>query len=430
MIKFPCHCGHPFELADEMAGGMIQCPACGRLNDVPTLGDLPSLSPDGTLNLLPPVVEEEPQRIDELRLAFGKESVDHKGEEIDLRPDQEVLSLVDDAPVAGEPVTVRPKYDPMSGELIRPIEVKPDDPLLQQNIPLAKAVIPYASGPDSHRVTPLGIAIELFMPVNLAVMFVILVGHMLFEFLRFFAIVIAMNFALDLSWLSLPIIPFVLAHFANVIEEIGVETRDELPRPLRDLSFHEDIFGPFSRMVTAFAYCFWPLGLMLAIAQAPSAPALLAVYLLGCIFLPAAVLISTTSQSAVNLRPDRLLGTMRTCGGRYVVAVILGAAAVGAYAWAIAGLFLLPSSLRNERWALAMNHPAVVYPMLLAAIYLMHAWCWLLGILYRAHHDDFPWLFQRHHRVARRRKMTTIAPPAPKPIAPLAGRMPSKPPQP
>ena len=40
MISFACRCKHRFSLPDDQAGGIIQCPDCGRLNDVPTLDDL------------------------------------------------------------------------------------------------------------------------------------------------------------------------------------------------------------------------------------------------------------------------------------------------------------------------------------------------------------------------------------------------------
>src|SRR5687767_10841442 len=46
MIRFPCHCRYTFEVADDMAGGLLQCPKCGRLNDVPTLSDLGGINPD------------------------------------------------------------------------------------------------------------------------------------------------------------------------------------------------------------------------------------------------------------------------------------------------------------------------------------------------------------------------------------------------
>ena len=38
---------------------------------------------------------------------------------------------------------------------------------------------------------------------------------------------------------------------------------------------------------------------------------------------------------------------------------------------------------------------------LILAVYLMHLFCWRVGLLYRAHHEDFPWAFQYHVRTPR-----------------------------
>jgi hypothetical protein len=63
----------------------------------------------------------------------------------------------------------------------------------------------------------------------------------------------------------------------------------------------------------------------------------------------------------------------------------------------------------------------IAYCLLLMGIVLMHGFCWYLGLAYRAHHDDFDWYFQRHHRKVEMIKSPTgIMVPAPnKPIAPV-----------
>ena len=43
MIDFVCHCGFGFSVQDDMAGALVQCPKCRRLNDVPLLSDLEHL---------------------------------------------------------------------------------------------------------------------------------------------------------------------------------------------------------------------------------------------------------------------------------------------------------------------------------------------------------------------------------------------------
>src|SRR5689334_888724 len=86
MIKFPCRCSHLFTLDNDMAGGLIQCPQCGRLNDVPTLSDLPYLSDDGTYTLEPEAQKEEPNRLSDLHRMFVQARHDDEGQDIDLRP--------------------------------------------------------------------------------------------------------------------------------------------------------------------------------------------------------------------------------------------------------------------------------------------------------------------------------------------------------
>jgi hypothetical protein len=48
MIQFPCKCGFRFEVPSDQAGGLVQCPECGLLADVPSMNDVASLHPDGT----------------------------------------------------------------------------------------------------------------------------------------------------------------------------------------------------------------------------------------------------------------------------------------------------------------------------------------------------------------------------------------------
>src|ERR1051325_10024105 len=109
MIEFPCHCGHKFSLPQDMAGGLIQCPRCSRLNDVPNLGDLSQLDEDGTFKLEPTIARHETpeQRMADVTRAFRRSRVDDTGEEIDLRPTMddvdragaiEPFDLMDDLP--------------------------------------------------------------------------------------------------------------------------------------------------------------------------------------------------------------------------------------------------------------------------------------------------------------------------------------------
>src|SRR5262245_41380111 len=84
MIRFSCHCGYELEVPAEQAGGYIQCPKCGRLNDVPLLNDLPNLATDGTFKLEEPVPEDADRLNDAVRV-YTHSKLDEFGNEIDLR---------------------------------------------------------------------------------------------------------------------------------------------------------------------------------------------------------------------------------------------------------------------------------------------------------------------------------------------------------
>ena len=150
MIRFACLCKHHFEVDDDMAGGMIQCPACGRLNDVPTLSDLPHLAEDGTYNVDVELPKDNPFRLAELAIVYSKGTSDAEGDEIDLRnapedfrtvggdQDDDGYALKDDEGLSAR--LAAPRYDPETGELIRPIDLKPDpsaEPVDPRSVPLA-----------------------------------------------------------------------------------------------------------------------------------------------------------------------------------------------------------------------------------------------------------------------------------------------------
>src|SRR5688572_11625472 len=157
MIRFACHCKHRFEVPTELAGGAVQCPRCGKLNDVPTLSDLPNLEEDGTYRVDVERRTDNPYRLRELEIIYAKGPRDDEGDEIDLR--MTAAELQPDPPrgdpqdddgggellLEGEiPATAaetKPRYDPVTGELIRPLDIKknaagPADP---EHIPMAKA---------------------------------------------------------------------------------------------------------------------------------------------------------------------------------------------------------------------------------------------------------------------------------------------------
>jgi hypothetical protein len=429
MIRFPCRCGNPIEVPDGEAGGMVQCTKCGLLRDVPTLSDLPGLVGDGTYAMEPAVEETEAQRLEKLRRAFSRGTTDEYGFEIDLRPTAEDLAKVgtEAIPLAEQderPPEV-PKYDPVSGELIEPLKVKIDDRVAPHEIPMAKRAVVYATREQAGRGPGAGAAfLALFQPGNVAVMFFILLIHVLLAVTLLVASVIYVFFFV-LAPFMIAVLGAILGHYANVIEEIGPEGRDELPRPLRHAELAADLWWPFVNFTGSLLMCYWPAFFVFGrLAGTPWAwPAMFFMAFAGTVFFPAVLLTLTTSGSSLNLRPDRIMGVIHHAGGRYVVAVLLFPLAAVTYAAGLLGAyagFLFSFVTGYTRPLLA--HPLMAYPLLVTGICLMHYFCWYLGLIYRKEHANFPWVFQRHTpRKLMERSMPGGVRPRPKPrvVAPV-----------
>src|SRR5687767_14187769 len=129
-------------------------------------------------------------------IAFSREKIDAFGNEKDLRNTQddfaalggpETLEFADD----GQPLVrrVAPKYDPITGELIRPMDVKSQDrPRDPDAAPVVKAMIAYAR--HRHGEQPFRgsqIIPEMFRAANLVVLLVIFLIHVLLQFMTFVA---------------------------------------------------------------------------------------------------------------------------------------------------------------------------------------------------------------------------------------------------
>lgn len=419
MIRFACLCTHRLEVDPDLAGGMVQCPRCGRLNDVPTLSDLPHLSDDGTYKIEVERPKDDPIRLAELSIIYSKGTVDPDGDVIDLRipagelgPAQDappaaeeaggdVIPLVGEAPEPKRPSRPAPRYDPETGEMIRPVELKvtEEDTLDPTSIPLARATIGYATGDAARRVTPGGVLVQLLMPVNVAVMGFIFVTHVLLQFTAM--IVLSGMYLVLIAPVILAMV--LIAHYGNVVDDVGPQDHDELPRPLRGVSISDDLWMPFVHVVFALAVCFLPaaaVGAQTVDVLPPAVRAALVVALLavGVFVLPAVLLTATTSGTMINLRPDRLLGTIRACGSRYVVAVLAAAVAVVVYGVGmVAADYAFVRILGGAQGPMPVwAHWAIGYPLLSAGIYLAHFFCWFLGLLYREHHAKFPWVLQRY----------------------------------
>jgi hypothetical protein len=425
-------------VADDLAGTELQCPKCGLLTDVPTLSDLGSFADEGTYRMdAGGPVAVDPSRMSDLGIIYAKSKFDEHGNEIDLRTlpagrrADDVLdesdAVADDQgelelkPVEGEQpdTTTRPKYDPETGELIRPLEVRVD-PVRDVNpasIPVAKPAINYAGGELAKRINPLTAAVELFLPVNFFVMTVVFIAH------AFNAMVFIAAAGLFFLWPVLVMLQgLILSHYGNVIDDTGRNDTDDLPRPLRNLDLYDDLWSPFTQMFGGIMIAYVvPLTILLAIGQFTGIPRIF-MWLTGGMFgtalAPAILLTTNTSGSTFNLRPDRVMSVIRACGPHYFIVTLLWAVTCPVYAlgWlgsclallnafiGIGGAEALGSLMENNFGVprgitdnLLMNW-LMVLPALAIGIYLMHYFCWYLGLLYKAHHEEFDWVLQRHDR--------------------------------
>ncbi len=419
MLKFPCNCGHLFNVTDDQAGRQIQCPLCGRLNDVPSIDDLASLDRDGTYRLDSTPSAPDPDRLSRLQRVYARDKQDENGQDIDLRkslnapgnPSVQPLDLKEEPPSPPRPAPMAPKYDPETGELIRPMEVQALDPIHSTDLPFAKPAISYADvdlTKDTNLLRPM---IELLMPGNVAAMFFVFLTH-LFLNLIFFTMVLTTFWLLSLAILFLG--GALAAHYSNVIEEIGVERLDELPRFLRHFSISDDLFRPFVNFMLALGFCFGPAIIVWQLLGSFHAVQWISFWTLGIIggfLFPAALLTTTTSGTILNLRPDRLLGTIRIIGARYMWFLILLAATLFVYGLgnrntiihaenlsSIIGNATKAGSAANTPANSFLVHGAPSYTILAAGIYVMHLFLWYLSLAYRVGHEKFPWILQRHHR--------------------------------
>jgi hypothetical protein len=388
MIRFECRCQHVFEVPPEMAGDAIQCPQCGLLNDVPVLSQLADLDEHGMYKVGEDTTLKEPDRLEQLNRSFAPTRVDEYGNDIDLRTtmeefrklgaDDDILDLAADARPAA------PRYDPVTGELIREIELGEDHHPVQPPIPMASPALDYAR---AHRgstsgVTPARALALLFGPEN----FIVIV------FVFLIAVFVNLLFAGPIA---------LLAHFANVIDETGPEDRDEMPRPFRHLSWTDDLWGPFVHFMFALMYAYSPL-VVIGFLQLPRWPGELIIGIaavLCSIIFPGVLLTTATSGTTLNLRPDIVLRTIGRSGGTYVWAVLVWFAASVMYFDGVVACFGRSAMLLVQGHFGSPMLWLQSYTELFGGVILMHYFCWLLGLIYREHQPDFPWVLQRHIRV-------------------------------
>ncbi|HSZ54322.1 MAG TPA: hypothetical protein VK797_01580 [Tepidisphaeraceae bacterium] len=417
MIEFPCKCGFRFKLDDEQAGGTIQCHRCGLLSDIPLHQDLAAINEDGTYKMDESPTLQNPQAAADLIYVFTRGASDVDGYEKDLRLTTEEF----DAVGTGQPLPLHPqanealgpKYDPETGELITEFQIANDGPsaIDPATVPMATATLNYASGRAAYRPSFSKALAHLFSPPNLTVMFVIFCIHALIWPIQF---ILNEGFFLIVAVEPL-MIALILSHYGNVVEDIGPNDKDDLPRPLRDLGFYEDLWLPFCNVFAAMIFCYWPLIPLAAyLMQGSEHRSLLSSLIvlfvaLGTFAFPAALLTLAGSGTILNLRPDRVLRTIVRTGAVYLLVMIVWMVTALTYLWGFVGSALAIGRLMNRAppQNVLFSWPLVV-GALLAGIFFMHYLCICLGLIYRAHSHDFPWVLQRHVRTKQ-----TLPPPMP-----------------
>jgi hypothetical protein len=416
MIGFNCACGHRFNLTDDRAGESLQCPRCMRLVSVPHLDELASMEPDGTFKMSDPVVPPDPHHLDHAAQAFTRATRDERGEPIDLRPG---VAAVLAAGVVGIPEATSsdslpgpPAYDPFTGELIRPVELKQEpDNTPPQAIPLAKPALSYATHRTPGEVAPSGhglawILLRLFHPANFIVW--MLVGFV--HAANLFMIPLPLIGLIYTFVFALPVTLFLIAHLGNVIEDTGPQEADELPVPLRSASISDDIWRPFVNVGIAVLLAIAPTVLLRIVWSDAPTPAWWAAAGIFYVTLPALVLTSTSSGALNNLLPHRALGVIPACGIAYLVAAVL--LFVGIEGLLASSQMMMSVGRRAGAWMFAGAGAAAIQPVfpkmtpllenlvalptVLVSMYVLHAAAWFLGLLYRNHHHEFPWVLQHH----------------------------------
>jgi hypothetical protein len=405
MIRFNCHCTHEFLVSEDQAGGTVQCPKCSRLNDVPTLSDIENLEDGGIFKIGAGPNAPSKDVLPNAARAFTRDKHDESGEDIDMRPTvDEFLNLgSDEIPLSlkDEERPGAPKYDPVTGELIETLQIKQEKEKLPdpRSIPIAKRAMSYATNDLNLRVTPMTILLHLFQPVNLFVMVFVIFAHMVFQA---FALLVQVGFFLMVPVLIL-IAALLVAHYGVIVEEIGTGDADELPRPLRNASVSEDMWNPFIRFCFAIMVCFWPVIFQWQLRDLGQAGVALLItcILFGIYFFPGVLLTSLMAGSYLNMRPDRIIGTIRALGAKYLVSVFAFVIAGTIYLAGVGIVNVGARGLMAPGMKIAFMGFAIGSPTLLLGIYLMHFACWHLGLLYRANQDAFPWILQRHVHTQR-----------------------------
>jgi hypothetical protein len=443
MIQFNCHrCHRPLEVSEDEVGSSLQCPGCGYLIDVPTLNDIQHLQQDGTYEM----VESIPAKgklPDNRKLPSLMEH-----DELDRRATAEEFlaigvtpeELAEQRQEVAPGVPKAPKYDPITGELLTPIELKSDrkpgtpPPMValpasvadrlnpNKTLSYARASLASKTGREEKLWYPY---VGMFKIANLAVWLLVtfmLGGGVFLQIFPFLALLF-----MYIIWPALMLI--CICHVANTVDETGPTGRDEMPVPLRQLSWVEDIWRPLVYLFVSWFLATLPLtGFRVVTGQWPPLYAQLPLEILFYFVFPALLMTTVCSGALNNLLPHRSLGIIPIIGWRYLLPVV---AFAGGYVLLVGSLNVIFASISLAAGMSLNSGPAptaaagavapaaagggfslakipvwvfsaAALPVLAVGVYLLHVACWQMGLLYRRYNERFPWVWQKHVKTDRK----------------------------
>lgn len=174
---------------------------------------------------------------------------------------------------------------------------------------------------------------------------------------------------------------------------------DEIPWFAADLDLTEDVVRPTFWVGLVSLVCSAPAMILSSYAQAAlSGPALHAavalILLVGWFFWPVALMSIAIGQSIWFLRPDWLVRCAIAIGPTYALAWLLAAGVVVGGVQALEFVGWLASLTFGLHWTIRLLtlflFPAVASSI---SIYLGYVLFRTIGLLYRHHHQKFPWRF-------------------------------------